>query len=125
MSDKPTATAEAEAAAVTLPFPTEVKVDYPLAVIPQPQDDPVPAPTDDDDLLMGNPDDTYVPPEVEQRLIYQWLLVGPSWAPSMVMQAPDPPPDEAAPTVVPFRQAMPRRVGDGDDGLNRCIIHRH
>ena len=118
-------------AAHVLPFPTEAKVEYLPVVIPQPEPErevEVVAPTAaDDDLIEGSLDDTYVPINVQQRLLYYWLTNGPPGAASMV--APGPPIDE--PVVMPFpygRSDLPepsrRRIGFGDDGLSRVLVLR-
>lgn len=76
-------------------------------------------------VLLGPLDDLFVPPEAEQRLIYQWLRDGPlEWRASIVAQAT---PEEARVVVPLFRPDLPRgprRRHDAGDGLARVIRYR-
>jgi hypothetical protein len=107
-----------------LPFPSEVHVDQLPAVIAEPAVDVAAAAAALPSLLEAV-DDTYVPPEVEQRLIYRWLRDGPpAWRASIVAQAA---PVET-PVVVPlFRPDLPHgphRRHDAGDGTARVIRYR-
>ena len=68
--------------------------------------------------------DTYVPPDVEQRLIQYWLRYGPiEWRSEYVMQAiadalPDNP---TAEFHILHPTARRRRIGHEDDGVWRMI----
>ena len=68
-------------------------------------------------------EDAFVPYDVEQQLIYYWLVNGPPWRADLVEQPPpvDPglPPDVV---VNPLHFRRPRPIGQGvDDGMRRMI----
>jgi hypothetical protein len=67
-------------------------------------------------------EDTYVPEDDEQRLIYHWLVYGPEWRADIVVA---PPPDDISipsdPVVNPLHFPRPRQIGHRDDGLRRMI----
>jgi hypothetical protein len=91
------------------------RLEYLPAVIPQPVAAPPVEEVQGDPLDAMPADETHVPDFAQQRLIYHWLLNGPAWARSIVVEAPPPPPDE--PVVVPFRDHR-------SDGVRRMIVCR-
>jgi hypothetical protein len=67
-------------------------------------------------------EDTYVPEDDEQKLIYHWLVYGPEWRADIVVA---PPPDDISipsdPVVNPLHFPRPRQIGHRDDGTRRMI----
>jgi hypothetical protein len=96
---------------------TETAIEFLPVVVPTETADAGGAPD-----LGPSGDDTYVPDDIEQRLIYQWLMYGPEWRAQIVEQPPpvDPglPPDVV---VNPLHFPRPRQIGHRDDGARRMI----
>ena len=73
-------------------------------------------------------EDTFVPDDVEQRLIYYWLCYGPKeWAATVcTLENPYPttPPGGNVIEVNPMRFRRPRTVGFDDDGLRRVMVYK-
>lgn len=106
-----------------LPFPTEVHVDQlPAVIVETATETATEVPVEP--VLLPVIEDTTVPPDVEQRLIYRWLYAGPWWAGQMVAQAP---PAETRMVVPLFRPDLPhgpRRRHDAGDGTARVMLLR-
>jgi hypothetical protein len=76
-------------------------------------------------------EENFVPDDIEQRLIYYWLLNGPEWAATIcrlgeTYPAADPstPPPDNVVEINPLRIRRPRVIGFDDDGVRRVIVRR-
>lgn len=102
---------------------TEAVVEFLPVVVPvEAPVDVVPVENPNDLGFIG--EDSYVPEEIEQRLIYQWLMYGPDWRADIVT-APPPVDNTIPPEVIdPQRFPRPRNIGFYDDGTRRKILLR-
>jgi hypothetical protein len=99
---------------------TETVTEFLPVVVPTEAAAPV-----DPSYLGPADEDTFVPYDVEQRLIYRWLLDGPDWRADIVVAPP--PIDPTIPIIPPetdinpLRFSQPRQIGYRDDGTRRMI----